>query len=163
MKRIERPPLVIYVERDRLGSLLFLWMSMLLAPVAWGAREAVILRDILWAALVLSTGAAFVLLFRARLLAIDRDAGEVRILARAVPWRTLRIRIPLERAFVWENERRQPSSVLHEVCIAKDGGRPWVVQSSHSREAMARLARQLAADLGRPLWEPPVAAPPSRG
>ncbi|HEX7898854.1 MAG TPA: hypothetical protein VF950_13910 [Planctomycetota bacterium] len=163
MKRIERPPLVLYVERDRLGSLLCLWMFCLLLPVIRAAWKAPLLNTLVCSLAVFAGLFAFVLLFRARVLAVDRDAGEVRILVRAVPWRTVRTRIPLERALVWMNERRESSGTRYEACVAESGGRPWLVRSSSSREDTARLARQLAADMGRPLWEPPVAAPEPRG
>ena len=150
VKRIERPPHVLYVERDRLGSLLCLWMACLLLPVAGSVWNQPIL-GILAVHVVLILGvAAFVLLFRERVIAVDRDQGELRVLERRVPWRTWRYQIALHRVRI-RLQPRNAAAQVYELGVLLPDGTLILVKRGGPLAALQRLAEQLAADAGRPL------------
>jgi hypothetical protein len=150
VKRVERPPVVLYVERDRLGSFLCLWMACLLLPVAGAVWSQPILGILAVHGVVILGVGAFVLLFRARVMAIDRDLGELRVLDRRVPWRTWRYQIALHRVRIRLQPRNAPAQG-HELCVLLPDGATILVKRGGPLTALRRLAGQLAADAGRPL------------
>jgi hypothetical protein len=155
MKRIEEPPLVIYLDRDLGASLLCFWVFCLILPAAWALWIRPVLAAVAGLGALALVGAMFLLLFRARVIAIDRDMGELRILERTVPWRTRRTQIPLHHVSIWLMRCEGGRAGI----FIGQGTHPSIlVQRGASAGPLRRLAERLASDLGRPLHDGPWTA-----
>jgi hypothetical protein len=149
MRRIERTPHVIYVDRDRLGSFLCLWLLCLVAPLAWLARGMNILSVLLGSLAVLLAVAAFVLLFRERVFVIDRALGELRVLERTLPWRPARrTQIGLHDLTVW---MRDHGADRYTLCVARRTEPPILLRQGRFPEPLRAWGERFAEDLGQSL------------
>jgi hypothetical protein len=158
VERIERPSLILYVERDRFGSALCLYIACLLLPLAWSAGSAAQIGPILWALFAGFLTGAFRLLFRQRELVIDRDRNEVRFMERGLFIGIRRRALPLDQVTVWihsELEPSQPREVLPRrgsIVLGGPGGPGILFLRSTGKPNLLDRADRLAADLGCPLY-----------
>ena len=134
--------------------MLCFWILCLVLPAGWASWERPVVAAVAGLGALLLLGGMFRLLFRARVMAIDRDLGELRILERCVPWRTHRTQIPLHQVSIWLARREGGRAGIF---IGRGPQPPILVQTGTAWGPLRQLAERLASDLGRPLLEGPAA------
>jgi len=126
MKRFESPPRIVYVERNRLWSVLILTVALLcvgglVAEERWGDRDG----SCFFGALALVSGVvSWHLLFRANAFIIDPDEGHLEI-RRQTLWRKSVRRVPLDSVRAVRIDWRQ---VEHSIPRT---GRTWTSRVGH--------------------------------
>ncbi|HLF93360.1 MAG TPA: hypothetical protein VJB14_07855 [Planctomycetota bacterium] len=165
MKRLERFPRIIFVERNLIDSLslvcafcacvLPLWRIHQDSGDEWGS--------LLWLVVELAlllVGSAFVLLFTVRVFAVDSSLNQFLMLERGLLMRTRKTVLPVEKINLWIVTRfENPDSPAvvdrraYYLVLIHPVGEPAVTfASGRDLESVRARAEELARDLGRPLW-----------
>jgi hypothetical protein len=158
VERIERPSLILYVERDRFGSALCFYTACLFLPLAWSAGSAPQIGPLLWTLFAASMTGAFRLLFQQRAVVIDRDRNEVRFMERGLFSGTRRRVLPTDQLAVWilsEVDTPQAPELpprRGSIVLGGTGQTGILILRSTGKPNLLERAESLAADLSCPLY-----------
>jgi len=151
VERIERPPLTLYVERDRFGSALFFYLACILLPFAWTPGSAAVIGYPLWVLFAFCLINAFRLLFYQRVFSFDRDRDEVRVMERGLLRRIRRRVFSRDQMTVWILAEHDPP-LRGSIMLGGSGGPEILFLRSTGKPDLLEWADRLAADLRCPLY-----------